>query len=536
MSIEDVTEEFRKRLGNANILSAAQAMDAYPMDSSGYQTSIAGALLPPSADLIPSILQLANQHKIPLYTISTGHNWGYGAAQPVVPSSFLLDLSRLTNIRMLDAASGLVRVEPGVTQQMLANFLVQHQLDYMVPTTGAGPNASILGNALEKGFGLTPIEDHFGAVTKIEAVLADGSLYQSALTEMGAPESDAVFKWGLGPYLDGLMAQGNFAVVTAITIALAPRPSSAEAYYFYVPKAEQMEQALVAVRELLQLLPGVAGAVNLMNQHRQLSMLIPYPKESAASERNISAEKISLISEQHKLPAWLGYGTLYGDPLIVKAAKKIIRKKLRVLQGKIIFVNRVQVTFVRKLLAYMPMNFRNAWEFKLDATLNALNMVEGKPTTVALPLAYWRSGNRPDDAKRMDPAKDGCGLIWYAPLTSTDAHRVRLLVDLIVHTCEQHAIEPLITLSVLSARHIGCTVPIIFDRNDAAMTARARALYDALFERGRALGFLPYRIGADKMHYFRELAPVYAGLCGRIKKTLDPNNILSPGRYNVEKW
>ena len=36
-----------------------------------------------------------------------------------------------------------------------------------MPVTGAGPNCSLLANALERGYGITPPTDHFGAVTRL---------------------------------------------------------------------------------------------------------------------------------------------------------------------------------------------------------------------------------------------------------------------------------------------------------------------------------------------------------------------------------
>ena len=77
---------------------------------------------------------------------------------------------------------------------------------------------------LERGYGITPYADHFAAVTALEAVLPDGRIYRSALSELGGATVDRAYKWGIGPYIDGLFAQGNFAVVTNMTIALAPRP------------------------------------------------------------------------------------------------------------------------------------------------------------------------------------------------------------------------------------------------------------------------------------------------------------------------
>jgi 4-cresol dehydrogenase (hydroxylating) len=110
---------------------------------------------------------------------------------------------------------------PGVTESQLREYLDDHAPGFMVPTTGAGPNCSLIGNALERGYGITPYADHFGAVTALEAVLPDGRLYRSALTELGAETLDQAFKWGLGPYLDGLFAQGSIGVVGPGRVACA---------------------------------------------------------------------------------------------------------------------------------------------------------------------------------------------------------------------------------------------------------------------------------------------------------------------------
>ena len=91
------------------------------------------------------------------------------------------------------------RSEPGVTQQKLSDYLAAKGLQFLVPVTGAGPDCSLIGNALERGYGITPHADHFGAVTALEAVLPDGRLYRSALSELGGGAVDRAYKWGMGP-------------------------------------------------------------------------------------------------------------------------------------------------------------------------------------------------------------------------------------------------------------------------------------------------------------------------------------------------
>ena len=127
----------------------------------------------------------------------------------------------------------------------------------------------------------------------------------------------------------------------------------------------------------------------------------------------------------------------------------------------------------------------------LDASMQ---LIAGSPSEIALPLAYWRSAVSPQPGVEMDPARDGCGLIWYSPLVPMNPDRVRRYVAMIEDICVAHGIEPLITLTSLSNRCFDSSVPLLFDRNDTSQAARAQSCYRALFEAGRSEGFLPYRM------------------------------------------
>ena len=107
-----------------------------------------------------------------------------------------MDLSDLKKIIHFDSELGVVTLEPGVTQQDLYNFLSEKKSYFMVPTTGAGPHCSVLANALEKGYGLTPYEDHFGSLMNLTAVLPDGSIYRSSLCEFGGHRVDPICTYG----------------------------------------------------------------------------------------------------------------------------------------------------------------------------------------------------------------------------------------------------------------------------------------------------------------------------------------------------
>ena len=161
----------------------------------------------------------------------------------------------------------------------------------------------------------------------------------------------------------------------------------------------------------------------------------------------------------------------------------------------------------------------------------AMQVLAGRPSEVALRLAYWTSGLTIPRGREMDPARDGCGLIWYPPLIPMRPERVRVYVDMIERICTAHRIEPLITLTSLSDRCFDSSVPLLFRRGDPAETASAQACYRALLDAGRAEGFLPYRMTVDAMDWAIRPDTPFWQLVGKIKSVFDPNGIIAPGRY-----
>jgi 4-cresol dehydrogenase (hydroxylating) len=83
----------------------------------------------------------------------------------------------------------------GRTQRIFAS----HSMPFLVPVTGAGPSCSVVANALERGFGVTPITDHFGAIISMKVVLPDGEIYESYTRSFN----------GAGSALDINMGQGR---------------------------------------------------------------------------------------------------------------------------------------------------------------------------------------------------------------------------------------------------------------------------------------------------------------------------------------
>lgn len=527
-SLESAIAEWTSVLGEPGVVAAGDA--GVGASTIGAKRSIPAVLRPDSTAQVAAILQIAQRWRIAVYPVSTGNNWGYGSANPVEDGCVILDLSQLDGISDFDPEMGVVTVEPGVTQGALRAFLDSHEGDYLVPVTGAGPSCSILGNALERGYGITPITDHFSAVTKIEAVLPDGTIYRTALSELGAGEVDGLFKWGLGPYLDGLFSQGNFGVVVKMTLALAPVPETVTAFFFSTKDDARLEALIPTVRSVLRSLTGSVVAINLLNNQRMLSMMTPFPEDRAV-DGVLPSNEVEQLADSHGVPAWSGVGAIYASREVARAARRTLKRLLGPATDRLIFVNRRKIDLARSMARVLPGRLATRVKGMADTLSGALDIMHGTPNEVALALAYWRSGTLPAPGQPKNPARDGCGLIWFAPLVPMRGKEVRRYIEMIQRICPEYGVNPLITLTTVNERCFDSTVPLLFDRRAPEAAARAKECYRALCEAGRKEGFLPYRLNIDAMDILDAGGSAFSGLASQLKAAVDPNFILAPGRY-----
>jgi len=394
----------------------------------------------------------------------------------------------------------------------------------MVPTTGAGPTCSLVGNALERGYGITPITDHFAAVTDVEAVLPDGSLYRTALRELGGEEVARLFKWGIGPYTAGLFTQSNFGVVTRLSIALARRPDCVMTCLFSLADDELLEPAVNRIRRALATLPGTVGGVNLMNRHRVLAMTAPYPG-TVSSDGLVSQSVIDAMGRQYQVAPWTGFATLYGTRRSVHAARHELRAVFRGVASRMVFFTPARAKMLSRALHLVPGPWGNRLARTASTLAQSLDLARGRPNETALPLAYWRSGKKPTTGA-LNPARDGCGILWFSPLVPMRGSSARQLIDTVRRVTSQHGIEPLLTLTSLNERVFDSTIPILFDRESTKQTLAAKRCRDELMASALDLGFAPYRLGIEERSAIQSKTGAAASFAARVKASLDAADIL----------
>ena len=114
-------------------------------------------------------------------------------------------------------------------------------------------------------------------------------------------------------------------------------------------------------------------------------------------------------------------------------------------------------------------------------------------------------------------------------------------VELVVHEAGDsanptvllaHGFEPQMSLSLATERSAVCVTTISYDRDVPGEDARAMACYEALTQELLTRGYPPYRANLARMG-FADGDAAHAAVVAQIKRALDPNAVLAPGRYET---
>lgn len=523
--------DFVTLLGADHVIRASAAQDVYPC-TSRLKRNIIGVVRPSSVEDVQEIVRLAHLRGISLYPLSTGKNWGYGAGIPDAENALIVDLGRMNSILDFDPALGLVTLQPGVTQQQLYRYITDHDLPFYTPVTGSSPWCSLIGNALERGYGVTPITDHFAGITSIKAVLADGSLFQGLLSEMNARASDVVSKWGGGPYLDGLFSQGNFGIVTEATIALS-RTTEKNIFLLYEPKdGASLEDMVDVSRNLQQQYKGIVSSVKFFNRAFNASMTGPYPRELLSDPAFDINVWLADRGQRFGIPEWTGGLFIYGNKKLATLAKKECKKALAPHCRKIITLDETGAAVLKRIGAVIPkLSIFKPLTEKIDTACALLDFSQGKPQERFLRTAYWRAGDLPPPGVAHDPGKQNSGILWFAPILPFEGNAILEAERLAQEVCGSYGFPTVISITTISGQGLTALFPVMFD--PSTEIDRAHDCHRALFGAFKARGFLPYRAHKNAMGWYADpQESVYWQTVRKSKSVTDPMSVISPGRYD----
>jgi (+)-pinoresinol hydroxylase len=291
------------------------------------------ALAPDSVEQIQKILGVANRFSIPLYTVSTGRNLAYGGAAPAYSGSVILDLKRMNRVLEVSEEFAYALVEPGVSYFDIYRHLREKGLKLWidVPDPGWG---SPVGNSLDHGAGRMPLpyRDHFDAHCGMEVVLANGQVVR---TGMGAIPNSKLWlqtKYGPGPILDGIFSQSNFGIVTKMGFWLMPEPEASMSARIRVPHHDDV---IPFVRVLSSLMYS-----NVVDSNFTIQSPVFASATNPEKERLLVKSDGGSAQEWDRYAAAHGHGhfwetelRFYGPPKVMAAKWDYVKERFTSLSG-----------------------------------------------------------------------------------------------------------------------------------------------------------------------------------------------------------
>ena len=496
---------------------------------------------PGSVDEVAEVVRIAQRLRVPLWPVSQGRNWGYGSGTPVLENTIVVHLGRLNRILEVNEELAYAVIEPGVTYRQLRAHLDAHHPTLWCDSTDGPPEGSVIGNALDRGLGVTHYADHFGTLCGLEVVLPNGDTVRTG----GGPEGCKTWnthKWGVGPYLEGLFSQSNFGIVTKAGVWLLPKPEAFCSFTFDLARAEDLPRLVDALRDL-SLRGVIRSAFHLINEVVALSVLTQYPAHLLGRHSRLPDDVRAEMCRRFGVAAWNLGGGLQGTAGDVRATKRELRRGLGPL-GKLTFLDDRAVAIIRGLnrwaessstgrsIAGLVSRLAGKSPQMLAAAPHVHSVMKGIPSDYFVRHAYFKARMpKPDVA---DPDRDDVGLIWFAPIAPMTGNGVSEVIAICSPLFEKHEFDFYAALLMQNARSMIVLMSIFFRKEHQDESDRARRLYAELSAATLAAGYQPYRMSVIGMGVEHVEGPGLWLAALRVMKTsLDPGGVLAPGKYGL---
>jgi len=488
------------------------------------EPTASAAVAPDTADQVVALVKIANRYKVPIYPISTGKNLGYGGAAPAVAGSVVLDLKRMNRVIEIDERNGYVVVEPGVSYFDLYNHIQERGLKLWIdcPSPGWG---SLIGNALDGGVGVTAAayRGHFDASCGIEAVLPDGTMLRTGMGAMPAAKTWQQFKPGFGPRIDGLFKQSNYGVVTKMGFWLMPPPEAFTTGVVTVPKFHDLTP-LIDIISRLERSKIVQGLWTLSSPTTGVRGDAAHivdggppriePRIAAVLNDPAGADmsKLDAAAQASGVSFWACEFNLYGPKKLIAAQWDCICDALSAIPGAQFKLNDIRglplpAEDVAKLFDTGPLGIPSLRTFSLGPMIS----YEGE---------------------------DVVGHVFFSPVIPRTGEAAIEAMGVFSSIARKYKLPypPMQFPSAIFERAFLFAIGLPVTRS-ATVNAKIREIIRELVTTASARGWGEYRTAPA---FYELIMQTYSyndhalrGLLETIKDAVDPNGIMSPGRYAI---
>ena len=325
-------KRFEDAVGKEWVFTSDEDVDTYrdsysPFWHENEEPIPSAAVAPDSVEQVQKIARIANAYKIPLWTISTGKNLGYGGSAPLLSGSVVLDLKRMNRVLEVNDKNHYALVEPGVSYFDLYHYVQEKGLKVWIdpPDPGWG---SVIGNALERGGGYTPMRDHFDAHCGMEVVLANGEVVRTGMGALPNSKTWQQYRYGFGPYVDGMFSQSNLGIVTKMGFWLYPQPEAYLSGNVVVSKHDDLFALVEVFANLMN--SGIVQATTTVVS--PLAFARP-DAELAAARASGSTKDLEQYAAQKNIGYWSVSLPFYGPAKVVAAQWEYAKEKFSAIPG-----------------------------------------------------------------------------------------------------------------------------------------------------------------------------------------------------------
>jgi (+)-pinoresinol hydroxylase len=332
-------QQWENAVGKQWVFTSEEDVDLYrdsysPFWHEEQEPIPSAAVAPDRVEQVQAAVRIANRYKIPLWTISTGKNLGYGGSAPLLSGSVVLDLKRMDRVLEVNDKNHYALVEPGVSYFDLYRYIQERGLKVWidVPDPGWG---SLIGNALDRGGGYTPMRDHFDAHCGMEVVLANGEIVRTGMGALPGSETWQQYRYGFGPYVDGIFSQSNYGVVTKMGFWLLPEPEGYKSGAVEVPKHDDLVPLIETLNYLMNsnLVQGTTTIGSPLLMSRAARTASGGGSALVMSPGGPSVDELEKIGREQNLAYWNCEMNFYGPPRVVEAQWEYAKERYSAIPG-----------------------------------------------------------------------------------------------------------------------------------------------------------------------------------------------------------
>lgn len=252
MDIDRFIEVVSRIVGNANVITDERELERYSRDHSFVKPAMPSCMVRPGdVEEVQEVLIQANKYLIPITPLSGGTN-NLGGTIPS-PSGVILDLRRMDKILDIDERAQMASIQPGVTFENIQRYVSKYGLRVLTPV-----ELPKISSTLSTYLDLVPLYGwvFYGEeiLTTMTVILPDGTLVktgQQALPLVSKPytHSHGVPFAGLLSYI-WYQSQGTLGVVVQGWIKLKPLGEAEEVVFIPLNRSNEVYQV---VREIMWL-------------------------------------------------------------------------------------------------------------------------------------------------------------------------------------------------------------------------------------------------------------------------------------------